>query len=307
MTNFNIEEKRGKVILHTGPMNGGKSLELIGIALWISYSKYKAVAFIPSIDVRSGDKISAIDGKMEYPAYKVCEIHPEDILRVVAEEDKKEKVDAIIIDEINFFHANIVRVVEKLRDKKRAVILGGLDCSFRGEPFWPTPLIKSIADEIYSHYPSCSIISNDARCSKPAKYTVRLIKTENEKEIIRFERKKGDVIDGYKWAPYYSPTIVVEGSQLDVAYTAVCPECFIVPRKKETLDVQSFITKSNGVDKKAVEGRFSDLMDLDKIVAFLLEEKRIVDKAGFYLPQIYVGDPFIAGNFIPVILKDINL
>lgn len=300
MTDFNVGEKRGKIILHTGSMNGGKSSELVEIGMRGDWDRFKCLAFIPTIDTRSNDKISAMDGKLEYPACRISEIHPEDILRVIKEEDKKGKVDAVIIDEVNFFNMNIVRVIEKLRDTKRAVIIGGLDYNFRGEPFGPTHLIKSIADEIYLHYPSCSIAFNGKTCSKPAKYTVRLIKSGNEKEIIRFQRKKGEIVLGYKWAPYYSPTVVVEGSQENVAYCAACPDCYTIPRKKETLEVQDFITKQNGVNEKEFSEKFRGLHDLGTIVGFLLDEKRIIERGGVYLPQAYVKDSFIPGNYLPL-------
>ncbi len=96
MTNFNVDEKRGKIILHTGSMNGGKSYALIEIANQMIYSKHNALAFIPKLDSRNKNCISAMDDAMVYPAVVVNEKDPEDILDRIYKEDSKRKVDAVI-------------------------------------------------------------------------------------------------------------------------------------------------------------------------------------------------------------------
>jgi thymidine kinase len=110
------------------------------------------------------------------------------------------KIDVIVIDEVNLFESEIVDFVSNLADDNYRVILSGLDLTFRGEPFNPTPQLLSLSDHVEKRQAVCE------SCGCPATRTQRLI--------------NGDP------APYDSPTIDVGG---DEKYEPRCRKCHDVP------------------------------------------------------------------------------
>lgn len=66
----------------------------------------------------------------------------EELLDVIKDES------IVVIDEAQFFDANIVTVIKALLDDARNVVVAGLDLDFRGEPFGAMPDVLSLADTV---------------------------------------------------------------------------------------------------------------------------------------------------------------
>lgn len=152
----------GWIEVITGPMYCGKSEELIRRVRRVKYARQKVKVFKPIIDNRysksgvvshSGDSIEAIPIN-----------HPEEIINRL---DKS--IDIIAVDEVQFFPAEIVEILEELADMGKRVILAGLDRDFRGVPFGPMPELMARAEYVEKLHAICVI------CGDPATRTQRLI------------------------------------------------------------------------------------------------------------------------------------
>src|SRR6056297_3517352 len=122
----------GWIEMITGPMYSGKSEELIRRIRRVKIAKKNLRVFKPLIDNRygSGDVVSHSGDSIE----AISIDHPEEIIKKI---DKK--TDVVGIDEIQFFHKDIVGICEELANDNKRVIVAGLDRDFRGEPFAPVP------------------------------------------------------------------------------------------------------------------------------------------------------------------------
>jgi thymidine kinase len=76
------------------------------------------------------------------------------------------------IDEVQFFDAGILSVIQKLVDDGKRVICAGLDTDFRGEPFGVMPTIMAIAEHVDKLQAICMV------CGEPASRTQRLVNGE---------------------------------------------------------------------------------------------------------------------------------
>lgn len=177
----------------TGPMFSGKSTELIRAVKREGYAKKKIGVFKPSIDSRySEDNVVTHDG-LKYPTFVIPTT--DDGVNQIYDIVKRENLDVIGIDEIQFFPTSIINVIEKLADEKIQVIVTGLNLNFRGEPFEVMSTILPRADNIIHLSAVC------ATCGGKGTRTQR-------------------IIDG-KPARYDTPIIVVGGQEM---YEARCRE-----------------------------------------------------------------------------------
>ena len=146
----------------TGPMYCGKSEELIRRIKRVKIAQKSIKVFKPLIDNRySNDNVVSHSGKS---VEAVPVDHPEEIFNKISEE-----IDVIAIDEIQFFHPDIVEICERLANSGVRVILAGLDRDFRGEPFNPVPELMARAEYIDKLHAIC------VECGEPATRTQRLI------------------------------------------------------------------------------------------------------------------------------------
>ena len=149
----------------TGPMYCGKSEELIRRIKRVKIAQKNIKVFKPLIDNRySNDNVVSHSGKS---VEAVPVDHPEEIFDKI-----NEKIDVIAIDEIQFFHPDIVNICEELANDGMRVILAGLDRDFRGEPFDPVPELMARAEYIDKLHAIC------VGCGEPATRTQRLIDGE---------------------------------------------------------------------------------------------------------------------------------
>lgn len=164
----------GRLEIICGSMFSGKSEELIRRMRRAEFAKVPTQLFKPTIDVRktvthihahSGDKLAA-----------VAVAEPEELYKSVREETL-----VIGIDEVQFFSADIILVIDKLINEGKRVIVAGLDLDFRGIPFGCMPALMALADDVLKLKAVCMKSGRDAHVSqrlidgKPAKHTDPII------------------------------------------------------------------------------------------------------------------------------------
>ena len=145
-----------------GCMFAGKTEELIRRINVLSYAKMKIIVFKPRID----DRYSAIE-IVSHSGIKV----PCLVINKAADILKEIKADTqvVVIDEVQFFDADIVDICEYLADKGIRVIVAGLDKDFRGEPFGVMPQLLTRAEFVTKLTAVCT------KCGAPATRTQRLV------------------------------------------------------------------------------------------------------------------------------------
>lgn len=136
---YNIYQK-GFIEVVCGPMFAGKTEELIRRIKRLEYAKQKVLVFKPSLDNRYDAKQEIVSHNLSKKPSIVVE-NSDDILSYI-----EEGVDAVVIDEAQFFDEGIVLIAETLADQGIRVIVGGLDRDFRGEPFGSMPKLLAIAE-----------------------------------------------------------------------------------------------------------------------------------------------------------------
>lgn len=180
--------------LITGPMSCGKTEELLRRIRRCIIAKKKVKVISPDVDTRTkGDYIESRSG-LWLDAIKVK--HSMNILNVVMPDD-----EVIAIDELQFFDANIVKVITKLMNEGKKIIGTGLELDFKAEPFGSMPELMCIATRVDKLQAVCM------KCGcEHATRTQRLI-------------------DG-KPADKNSPLIMIGG---DETYEARCVKCYELP------------------------------------------------------------------------------
>ena len=191
------KDKKGWVETIVGPMFAGKTEELIRRVKRIEYAKKSYIVFKPIIDTRYSKNEIVSHDKKSLPA--ICIRHGSDMKRHL-----KKDTQAIIIDEIQFFDASMVKYVKELADEGYRVICAGLDTDFRGEPFGVVGPIMAISEKITKLTAICSV------CGEEATRTQR-------------------IIDGQP--AYYNDPIILVGEK--ESYEARCRCCHIVLEANE--------------------------------------------------------------------------
>ena len=177
-----------------GPMFSGKTSELIRLVEREVYAKRKGAIFKPSFDRRYSAKQVASHNGLRYEAYSV--VASEAGVMRIPELVKKEKLDVIGLDEVQFFPHGIVELLDSLAHDKK-VVACGLNMNFKAEPFPATMELAARADRVRYLSAVCVV------CGGEATRTQRLI--------------------GGKPAPRDSPVIVVGGKEL---YEPRCRNCY---------------------------------------------------------------------------------
>ncbi len=154
--------KKGSIEVVCGPMFAGKTEELIRRIKRLEYAKKSFLVFKPKIDDRYSQTAIVSHNKNEKNAIEI-----ENSTEILTYDLKD--VEAVIIDEAQFFDDQIIWVADKLADKGIRVIVGGLDRDFRGDPFGPMPGLLAIAEEVTKLTAIC------VKTGEPATRTQRLI------------------------------------------------------------------------------------------------------------------------------------
>ena len=176
--------------LITGPMSCGKTEELLRRIRRCIIAKKKVIVISPDVDTRAkGDYIESRNG-LWLEAVKVK--HSIQIMSLVKD------YQVIAIDELQFFDANIVPVINELMKQGKKVIGTGLELDFKAEPFGYMPQLMCIATKVDKLHAVCM------KCGC--------------EEATRTQR----LIDG-KPADKSSPLIMIGG---DETYEARCLKCY---------------------------------------------------------------------------------
>ena len=184
--------KKGWVEIIVGPMFAGKTEELIRRVKRMEYAKKKYMIFKPAIDNRYSKTEIVSHNKKSLNAISIS--HGSDIKRHL-----KSDIQAIVIDEVQFFDESLIKYVKELADEGYRVICAGLDTDFRGEPFGVVGPIMAISENVTKLTAICSV------CGEEATRTQRIIAGQP--------------------AYYDDPTILVGEKE---SYEARCRCCHIV-------------------------------------------------------------------------------
>lgn len=174
----------------------GKTEELIRRVRRAMIAKQKVQVFKPLIDDRFAvEKVMSHSGQNleAQPISAPSEISP--LL--------KPDTTVVAIDEVQFFDASVVEVVEGLADRGLRVIVAGLDMDFRGETFGSLPELLCRAEEVTKLHAICVV------CGEQASRTQRLVNGHPAR---------------------YDDSIILVGAQ--EVYEARCREHHIVIREK---------------------------------------------------------------------------
>ncbi|MDQ3035561.1 MAG: thymidine kinase [Myxococcota bacterium] len=144
-----------------GPMFSGKSEELIRRLKRAVIARQALQIFKPRIDDRYSD--TKIVSHSEHSIEAVAVGTSEEIVRAVHSETR-----VVGIDEVQFFDAGIVEVVERLASSGVRVICAGLDQDYTGKPFEPIPALLCVAEYVTKTLAICS------RCGQPAGRSQRM-------------------------------------------------------------------------------------------------------------------------------------
>ena len=156
----------GFVEVVCGPMFAGKTEELIRRIKRLEYAKQNFLVFKPKIDNRYSREGEIVSHNLS-KASAVLVDNSDEIVRYI--NGNKNKLDAVVIDEAQFFDEGIVKVADSLADAGIRVIVGGLDRDFRGEPFGPMPELLAIAEFVTKLTAIC------VKTGRPATRTQRII------------------------------------------------------------------------------------------------------------------------------------
>lgn len=194
-----VMNDHGWVEVVCGSMFSGKSEELIRRVRRAHFAKQKIVVFKPKIDNRYSEEAVVSHNGTSFIAKPVSS--STEIFQHVDVD-----IDVIAIDEVQFFDAEIVNVIQHLANSGYRVIAAGLDQDFRGEPFGQMPALMAIAETVTKLQAVCTV------CGSPASRTQRLINGEP--------------------ASYDDPIILVGASE---AYEARCRHHHEVPKSPNTI------------------------------------------------------------------------
>lgn len=178
-----------KSIMYTGPMFAGKSSKLVEkISDYDHYNLFK-----PNMDDRyeKGEVVCHTGVSLK------CQSVPaDDIYKEVLENDYNE-LEAVGIDEAQFFGESIVDVVHYAEENDVDLVFAGLNLDFKKEVFGYMDELIDMSDEVYYLTADCDFEG----CDADALYTQRLLDDEP--------------------ASYDSPVVVVGA---DDVYEARCEE-----------------------------------------------------------------------------------
>jgi thymidine kinase len=192
-----MKHHSGSIELICGSMFSGKTEELIRRLRRAVIARQKVQVFKPIIDNRYGMEKVASHAGMTFEAVPIK--NSQEILSRLETD-----TTVIAIDEAQFFDQGIVSVVKSLADRDIRVIIAGLDCDFRGEPFGSMPVLLSISEHVDKLQAICMV------CGEPGTRTQRLV-------------------NGVP-AFYEDPVVIVGAAEM---YEARCRKHHEVPHKEE--------------------------------------------------------------------------
>lgn len=184
--------KPGWIEVICGPMFAGKTEELIRRVIRMDYAKKNYIIFKPTIDNRYSESEVVSHNKRKVNA--ICVTSSAEIDKFLTDEH-----EAVIIDEVQFFDEAIVEKAHELAEKGLRVIVGGLDCDFRGVPFNNVAQLLARAEKVTKLTAICVCCGDEATKTQriingmPAKYDDPIILV-GEKESYESRCRKCHVV-----------------------------------------------------------------------------------------------------------------
>lgn len=152
----------GQIEVICGSMFSGKTEELIRRLRRAGFARQRIQVFKPGADDRYAKEAVVSHAQERFDA-KVVATSAE-LLRQV-----DDRTEVVGVDEVQFFDAGIVEVLDKLANQGKRVIVAGLDQDYLGRPFEPMPQIMAIAEYVTKTLAVC------VRCGAPANRSQRLV------------------------------------------------------------------------------------------------------------------------------------
>ena len=144
-----------------GSMFSGKTEELIRRVRLAQIAKQKTVIFKPRVDDRYSERQIVSHGDQRMDSIPI--VHAEEILKRVGDD-----IEVVGVDEAQFFGMDLVAVCENLANRRKRVIVAGLDQDYRGRPFEPIPSLLAVAEFITKNLAIC------VKCGNPANRSQRI-------------------------------------------------------------------------------------------------------------------------------------
>lgn len=128
-------------------MNAGKSIELIKVAYNYEEREKRVLTLVPVVDDRYGEGVVASRIGIRRPAITV---YPEtNILEMFLAENKRKKIDCVLVDECQFLKKSHVEQLAEIVDSCDVPVLAyGLKNDFRNELFEGSYYMLVYADKI---------------------------------------------------------------------------------------------------------------------------------------------------------------
>ena len=152
----------GWIEVITGCMFAGKTEEFMRRINRLQYAKRKVLVFKPKVDIRYDAK-----KVVSHKGVSITAIVIDDPMQILKHIDKE--IEAVAIDEVQFFKPSIIEVIKTLANQNKQVIVAGLDQDFRGEPFPVTKELLALAEFVNKLDAVC------VKCGKAATRTQRII------------------------------------------------------------------------------------------------------------------------------------
>lgn len=156
-----MHAETGWIEVICGPMFSGKSEELIRRLRRAEIARQPLQSFKPKIDDRYDP--TRIVSHSAVSIHAEVASSSEEIARAISSDSR-----VVGIDEVQFFDAGLVPLVERLAQRGVRVVLAGLDQDYMGRPFEPIPQLMALAEYVTKTLAIC------ARCGAPAGRTQRL-------------------------------------------------------------------------------------------------------------------------------------
>ena len=307
---INTKSLEGELVLWIGTVNSGKSEDLAETYGKLRHSRYKKsyIIFSNSRNTRdAAGKIVSGSGRVVEDVVAADAENPNEVLDLIASKEVgRPKTKIIIFDEGNFHTHKFVPVVQQLMSQNRVVVVYGLNLDFRGEKFLVMQRLQEIAGaresitgkrlvHVFESY--CCVIDEDGeQCGDPAGYTLRTVKSDNEKQeeirFIEFKDEERIAVRGFTKASYFEPTIIVEGSNKNIKYTSACERHFgEVPGKRLTVAVLTHVQReADARSYESISRKFKD-RNLSEVIAYAIEEQEINIHGGRYKANSSAGHP----------------
>ncbi len=150
---------RGNLETIVGAMFAGKTSELLKRILWAKHQNKKIIVIKPSIDNRYSNEKIITHNDLSHECYAMT--NWETALKKFT--FKKNKVDMVFLDEIQFMDTNETLLnVEIILNNEIDVVCAGLDQDSRGKPWETSSMLLGLSDKIVKIYGFCNVCGIEA-------------------------------------------------------------------------------------------------------------------------------------------------